>query len=965
MYARASIRRAAASALLATAAIASLTLASSAEAKRATLTAPAIADRDCTSALRNGDATDTHRITAPYLAALRVRLTAGSGDWDVAVFDARSERVVAGSASRVASEVAGGFVRGGQRLVVQACRRSGSDSTAHVSVAFERIDRGEAEPLQLAKVLVPDQASEARLQSLGLDLTEHGGDGYISVVLHGAADAAALRAAGLRFEVQVADLTAQSARQRAADRRFARRAKASALPSGRTTYRRLFDYADEMKTLAEQNPDLVRPLTLPNQTYEGRSVEGIEITTDPNQLRDGKPVFLQMGAHHAREWPSSEHAMEWAYELINGYRADNARVTPLVQETRTIIVPVVNPDGFNASREAGEALGHGDGQGGDDILNFATSPNEYRRKNCRFLDDSEGGSCAQPSVGLAEPGVDPNRNYGGFWGGPGASSDPTAQDYRGPGPFSEPETENIRGLVSERQVVTLITNHTFSDLVLRPPGIASQGDSVDEPLYKAFGDAMAAENGYISQQSFNLYDTTGTTEDWTYYATGGLGFTFEIGCNPADPAEPTSDCIGNFHPPFPEMVAEYEGTSPAAQAVGGEGNREAYFIAQESTAAPERHSVIRGDAPPGAVLRLEKIFQTPTSPQPDEDGEPILLDDRLTSELRVGDSGNYEWDINPSTRPLVAQDQGRPALGDPSESETFSGTPATTTPCADFDTEDPSCWNDHPFTIPGGDADNEAATVSIEWSTPASDWDLKVFRDVDGDGTSVNQTDDDEVGQSAQGFPTASESTTFVSPETGDGRLEPGDYVARVINFAAVDPYDGEIAYAGPEPFTAGTTEAWTLSCTIDGTVGTSQALTIARGEQQQVDLRDACLRAAGGDTGGTGLRCAGRTATINGTKAADKLRGTKVNDVIALGGGRDKVNGRGGKDRICGGGGKDRIKGGGGKDLIKGQKGRDTLRGGRGNDRLGGGKGRDRIVGGPGKDRCKGGPGRDRLRSC
>ena len=42
------------------------------------------------------------------------------------------------------------------------------------------------------------------------------------------------------------------------------------------------------------------------------------------KARDGKPVFLQMGAHHAREWPSAEHAMEWAYELVNGYRAKNA-----------------------------------------------------------------------------------------------------------------------------------------------------------------------------------------------------------------------------------------------------------------------------------------------------------------------------------------------------------------------------------------------------------------------------------------------------------------------------------------------------------------------------------------------------------------------------------------------------------------------------------------------------------------
>ena len=58
-------------------------------------------------------------------------------------------------------------------------------------------------------------------------------------------------------------------------------------------------------------------------------MEGIEITENV-KARDGKPVFLQMGVHHAREWPSGEHAMEWAYELVNGYKANNARVRGLM-----------------------------------------------------------------------------------------------------------------------------------------------------------------------------------------------------------------------------------------------------------------------------------------------------------------------------------------------------------------------------------------------------------------------------------------------------------------------------------------------------------------------------------------------------------------------------------------------------------------------------------------------------------
>ena len=54
--------------------------------------------------------------------------------------------------------------------------------------------------------------------------------------------------------------------------------------------------------------------------------------------------------------------------------------------------------------------------------------------------------------------MDVNRNYGAFWGGPGASGDVSDETYYGPGPFSEPESQNIRDLISGRQVTTLITN---------------------------------------------------------------------------------------------------------------------------------------------------------------------------------------------------------------------------------------------------------------------------------------------------------------------------------------------------------------------------------------------------------------------------------------------------------------------------------------------------------------------------
>jgi uncharacterized delta-60 repeat protein len=98
---------------------------------------------------------------------------------------------------------------------------------------------------------------------------------------------------------------------------------------------------------------------------------------------------------------------------------------------------------------------------------------------------------------------------------------------------------------------------------------------------------------------------------------------------------------------------------------------------------------------------------------------------------------------------------------------------------------------------------------------------------------------------------------------------------------------------------------------------------------------------------------CAGKKATIVGTKAPDHLVGTGRADVIAGLGGEDTITGLGKGDIVCGGHGADGIVGGAGADHLYGQAGRDTLSGG---------KGGDKLVGGPGHDTLKGGPGRDTL---
>ena len=781
-----------------------------------TVTASIAVDRSCFERPAGGAAgTDTTRVTAPVTGLVQARLRGKGGDWDLGVFDAGSRRSVAGAAGARSDELAEGFVRKGQRLIVQSCRFRGAARSARLAVTFLPIRTtraSAARKVQVVDVSTPARADKKRLQGLGLDLTEHGDADSLEVVLHGADDERRLRDAGFAFEVRIADLAQRGAANRRADARFAEETQQTRLPSGRDSYRRLADYELELKQLAMRYPGLVKPITLNHKTIEGRDVSGIEITTNPRDVGDGKPIFLNMGVHHAREWPSSEHAMEFAHDLLANY-GRYERTTRLVNATRTIVIPIVNADGFNISREAAPR--------GD----FSLFDYEMKRKNCRVSDNTppqfRTGMCDANPAGRLR-GTDPNRNYGGLWGGGGASTSWSSDTYRGDAPFSEPEVRNIRELQATRSITNLVTNHTYSNLVLRPPGVADEGFPLDEPQYKALGERMAARNGYTNQPSFQLYDTTGGTEDWTFWTAGSLGFTFEIG-----PDE--------FHPPFETgVVAEYLGLAPAAGAGKG-GNREAYYEMLAATRDTTLHSQITGVAPDGAKLTLSKSFRTATSPVWRNDfgtdiGDPILFDDTLSYDLEPS-GGRFAWHVNPSTRPIVAGRSGRDAVGPPQAEIALAnpeGQPAENTGYPD------QPYEAIPFTVSGPpDVDNGKMTVHIEWSDPNTDWDLYV---TDAEGNVVT---------SSAAFGDTTEDAAMFDPL-------PGTYTAHVVNYDQVDgaPYDdwsgGAVRFESPRPTVIGEKESWTLTCELPGGRETRPLqVTVDRGQRREVG--NACKRAKGG----------------------------------------------------------------------------------------------------------------------
>ena len=521
------------------------------------------------------------------------------------------------------------------------------------------------EPLRLAKVWAATRAQQKLL--VGFDDTHNVfPDGAIEFLLW-PGDLARLKATGLRFEVTVPDLIAS--------RKAAPAGVRTAAPQPGETkngdYRTLADYEADMRALAKRFPTKAKLIELPHRTLEGRTVFGLEVCTDVNR-RDGRPVFYQDGCHHAREWPASEVPIMWAFDLLENYAKDK-RIKAIVDNVRTIIVPVVNVDGYNYSRsfppvETGEVAGATNPLPPEAVV--AGGQGRYIRKNRR---PAIGSTHVGEGLGIADTrkpaasdgylGVDPNRNYAYQWGDDEAGSSAAAPDatYRGSDPFSEQESKNVAHVLKTNHATAMVTHHTSGDLLLWAWG-DTRDDAPDNNVLEGLGRAMAVYNGYRPQKSIDLYVTTGTTSDYAYGALGSIGYTFE-------------HAGSSFHPPYAATVpAMYEKNRVALMLLAVYGcmapeKRPAFPLEDDAalelkdtkiTSKTLNHSIItgravtRGGRPAKATLTITKTFDTALWLA----GEQNPLGQKtyrefLDTRMETSGNGRFEWHVNPSTRPAV------------------------------------------------------------------------------------------------------------------------------------------------------------------------------------------------------------------------------------------------------------------------------------------------------------------------
>ncbi|MEH6531857.1 MAG: M14 family zinc carboxypeptidase [Photobacterium frigidiphilum] len=194
--------------------------------------------------------------------------------------------------------------------------------------------------------------------------------------------------------------------------------------------KRYLSYQDTIDFLTKamaKYPDLIRLQNI-GDTHEGRPIMMVTISQDV-AYADLKPALLYTGTIHAREWIGIELAVNFIQYLLDNYPSNPEVVEALTRNT-LYIVPCLNPDGFEYSRN-----------------HFS-----FWRKNRR--DNGDGTF-----------GVDLNRNFGINFR---QSTNTQSNIYGGPAAFSEPETQAIKQFVEQHNNIKIALDYHSQGNVFFP-----------------------------------------------------------------------------------------------------------------------------------------------------------------------------------------------------------------------------------------------------------------------------------------------------------------------------------------------------------------------------------------------------------------------------------------------------------------------------------------------------------------
>ena len=224
----------------------------------------------------------------------------------------------------------------------------------------------------------------------------------------------------------------------------------------------------------------------PHQTYEGRYLQFVKISDNPN-VNEEEPQILYTAIHHAREPASLQQLIFYMWYLLENYE-QSQEIRDIVNNTELYFIPCVNPDGY--------------------IFNEIIEP--------------QGGGMWRKNK-FNDHGVDNNRNYSYIdsngnevWNTTGTSDDIYGQTYAGTGPFSESENRAIKYFVEQNNFKIALNNHTYSNLLLYPFGYDYDQLTEDNETFESISEYLVMDNGYQNILSSDLYPAAGDSDDFMY-----------------------------------------------------------------------------------------------------------------------------------------------------------------------------------------------------------------------------------------------------------------------------------------------------------------------------------------------------------------------------------------------------------------------------------------------------------------
>ncbi len=216
----------------------------------------------------------------------------------------------------------------------------------------------------------------------------------------------------------------------------------------------------DIQTLDDLYGDLVK-VEIIGYSVENRPIYAVK-------LGYGETSIFVNGAHHAREWLTSNLLMEmidvYSAAYIKGDSIQGLNVQSLLNDKSIWFVPMVNPDGVTLVQL---------GQSITDNQNLSLINNPFANFD-RWKANIRG--------------VDLNQQYPYLWyEAPVKATAPSYQDYRGPKPLSEPESRAVYNFTQREKFELALSYHSSGEVIYTRYPYANNIETFARAVYRLTG----------------------------------------------------------------------------------------------------------------------------------------------------------------------------------------------------------------------------------------------------------------------------------------------------------------------------------------------------------------------------------------------------------------------------------------------------------------------------------------------